>query len=123
VLDVFKQVNSAKLTGFVVWLAVRPIDNLSAAQTEAKTVTDPRIREYWNEDLSVDAAFMQTLNLGRTAFDTYLVYGPQSKWLAEAPSPPQFWMHQRSAKSGADESKHLNARRLKQAIEALLSQR
>src|SRR5262249_12654125 len=123
VLDVFKKVNSEKLSGFVVWLAVRPTDNLTAAQAEAKTSTDPRIREFWNEDLSVDAAFMQTLKLSRTAFDTYLVYGPQTKWSTETPSPPQFWMHQRSAKSGADESKHLNAKRLKQAIEKSLAER
>jgi hypothetical protein len=31
-------------------------------------------------------------------------------------------MHQRAAKSGADQSKHLNAKRLKQAIEQSLSE-
>ena len=120
-LDVFKKIDSAKLKGMVVWVPVRPTDSLSAAQTEANQLKDQRITEYWNEDLGVDAAFMYTLKLSRTAFDTYLVYGPHTKWSHKAPPAPDFWMHQRASQSGADPSKHLNAKRLKQAIEKLLA--
>ena len=120
-LDAFQTIKSTNLKGFVIWLPVRPTDNLSAAQAEAQNSKDQRITELWNEDLSVDAAFMQTLKLKRTAFDVYLIYGPQSKWSKAAPPPPKFWMHQRSPRSGADQSNHLNAKRLKQAIEQSLA--
>jgi len=121
VLNVFTDIGSINLKGFVIWLPVRPTDTLKAAQTEADQLKDPRITEFWNDDLSIDAAYMQTLKLSRTAFDTYLVYAPDAKWSKKAPPSPDFWMHQRGPQSGADQTKHLNAKRLKKAIEQLLA--
>jgi len=47
------------------------------------------------------AAFTRTLELGEDAWDVYLLYGPEARWVGDVPPKPVYWMHQLGSPTGS----------------------
>jgi len=105
-----------KLRVLVVWLPISDEDTEATARRAAADLAEPRVKQYWTTDKSVGDAFKKPLGMTRgTAWDVYLVYGPQRRWTGEEPPAPDFYMHRNDDLPAA---LHLNARRLAEAVRA-----
>jgi len=114
VLKTFKKFETKELYGLIVWIPILPSDTSLAALDHA--FSDPRLIEGWDSDRRIGDAFKATLNLRRTAWDVYLVYGQDAIWNGENPPMPTFWMHQLSPLSGADPKLCLDERRFLRVV-------
>ena len=77
----------------MVWIPMRPEDSAAAARESARLYGDHRVAHYYDADKSAGRAIARSLGgEGDVAWDTYLVYPPQSEW-GDAP-PPSSWVHQ-----------------------------
>ena len=122
VREIFEDVKSDKLKGFLVWLPMKANDNARTAFTEARSWKDPRVlAEGWDSEREVGNQFSKTLKLRGSAWDVYLVYKPGVRWEGDLPPAPTFWMHQLRADVGADQKQCLNASRLKKEIRKILA--
>jgi hypothetical protein len=92
--EVLKKFPSPKLEAILVWEPMRDDDSPAAATRQAETISDPRIKQGWNENKNVGKLFGEMLDLHEVAWDVYLIYKPGIKWEAQQPPPPTFWMHQ-----------------------------
>ena len=84
----------AEVEVLVVWGEILPSDNQQAAEAMAATLDDPRVRHFWDADMSVGRLLSDQLSVGsRYAWDIYVVYGPRELWTNEPPQPLT-WAHQ-----------------------------
>jgi copper chaperone CopZ len=104
----FAATKTAKLKGFIVWLAMKPADSQAAASTQAAEFTDGRVVQGWDAKGGIGDAFAKTLALKGRAWDVYAVYEPGVTWTGDAPPKPTFWMHQLTEAAGADQKMCLN---------------
>ena len=71
-----------------------PGDSEITAKEKAVIFNDPRVRQFWDPDQHSGKAIADGLGYkGRVAWDIYLFYTPESKWI-EHPPKPAGWMHQ-----------------------------
>lgn len=92
VLDRFPD---ADLAAYAVWMPISDKDSRELAQKETCNLLDPRARHFWIGDTSLSDALRPLVGLpadGPTAWDVYLVYGPDARWEGEAPPQPMTWM-------------------------------
>jgi hypothetical protein len=92
--DLFGEIESDALRGFIVWLPMVATDAAPAADSEAALFDDARVAHVWDPDRRAGLLYEKTLGLSRTAWDVYLVYGSDVAWSGESPPAPTFWMHQ-----------------------------
>ncbi len=99
--QVLEQVADANLRVYVVWLPMWPQARIGlgerAARKETVRVPGSRVRHFWDGGRELGKAIAPNLKLseGRTAWDVYLLFGPDARWDARPPTP-DFWMHQLS---------------------------
>ncbi|MBI3839925.1 MAG: hypothetical protein HY288_18540 [Planctomycetia bacterium] len=90
------QVDSDKLKVYVVWIKRYFGDSRVAAQEATELVSDSRARHFWDGSGQLGKWYGKILDLpGKRdfAWDVYFVFDSKSEW-AEAPTTPDFWMHQ-----------------------------
>lgn len=68
-------------------------DNKVAAVQGSLEFTDTRLSYFWDEAKLTGQAWGKILNLNKTAWDVYFLYGPKASW-KKLPPKPHFWMHQ-----------------------------
>ena len=78
---------------YVVWVPMnRGLERDIANAT--KEIPDSRARHYWDGDKQLVNGYQTLLKMSEPAWDTFVLYGPGTKWEAEAPPAPAYWMHQ-----------------------------
>lgn len=113
----FDRIDSDRLKGFVVFLPMLDGDDRAAAVAQAGALNDARVAQLWDPDRVMGELSAKTLVLRSTAWDVYLVYPAGVRWDSEMPPNPEFWMHQLSSESGADQSLRLSPDALSRAVE------
>jgi hypothetical protein len=61
-----------------------------------KEVWDPRARHYWDAEGWLMNTYQNVLGGFPLdpVWDTFILYGPETKWDGEKPPKPAYWMHQ-----------------------------
>jgi hypothetical protein len=97
VQEIFKANKTETLHGLIVWIPMRETDHLEAANEREIEFSDPRVKQFWDEDRIFGQLLWQTLHLKESiACDVYLVYLPDHFWDTTFPPMPAFWMHQQN---------------------------
>ncbi len=100
---------------YVVWEPILPSDNRRAAERIAREVSDDRVIQFWDDRRLTGRLWERTLDIDQTAWDVFMVYGPEAEWTGR-PTVPDFWMHQ----LGVRKAPRLNRRGLESEIRAML---
>lgn len=104
--------DAKELEGFSIWLPIMDGDNVEAAQAQAGSFPDGRVKHSWDSERRFGALFAKTLKLKGIAWDVYLLYEPGVTWTEDEPPEPTFWMHQLPVDTGAAGTFLLNPGRL-----------
>lgn len=115
--DVLKEIPDNRLRAYIVWLPMFPSDSRSWAQTRSDEFKDDRLSYYWDGNKLTGEEWRKTLDINRTAWDVYFLYGSGSQWDGAAPAP-SFWMHQLG---GVTKAPHLNKEEFKTKVKELLA--
>lgn len=106
-----------RLRVYVVWGPYKERETEADARFAAPFVPDPRATHFWTGSLAAGNLFnepLKPLGLGtQSAWDSFLVYAPDSRW-GESPPAPAHFMHRNVA------GKALNGNRLFEQVSALL---
>jgi hypothetical protein len=95
VQEIFEANKSKNLHGVIVWIPMLETDNFEGAAVRETKFSDPRVKQFWDQDRVFGRLLSQTLNLNEPiAWDVYLVYPTAHSWVGELPPMPMFWMHQ-----------------------------
>jgi protein-disulfide isomerase len=95
---VLKAIPDERLRVYIVWLPMFPGDSRKLAQTRSDEFSDKRVSYYWDGEKIAGKAWQNVLGTKREAWDVYLLYGAESQWDKDPPTP-DFWMHQLSGLS------------------------
>jgi hypothetical protein len=87
-----KNVPDERLRAHIIWLPMFPGDSRSWATTRSDEFTDKRLSYYWDGEKLTGKEWQKVLGTKGVAWDIYLIYGAESKWDKELPTP-DFWMH------------------------------
>jgi hypothetical protein len=71
-----------------------PADNAQTAAIEQDSISDVRLRLWFDEDRSAANAWSAFVGYPGTTWDVYAVYDRTAIWSDESPPPPRIWMHQ-----------------------------
>ena len=93
VQSVLKNIPDESLRAHIVFLPMYAGDDRSRAQTRTDELSDKRVTYYWDGDKVTGSEWQKVLGIERTAWDVYLLYGPNTQWNGSTPAPV-FWMHQ-----------------------------
>ncbi len=89
-----------------------------------RLVPDERARHFWDDAGTVMRGFTAALSLPETAWDVFLLYGPEARWDGDLPPAPDFWMHQLGSKTSPRvNGPFLDPGRFAQAANVLLGRR
>jgi hypothetical protein len=74
---------SADLEVYAVWMPMLPTD--SRSEWDASVLADPRVSEFWDEDLTLGSWLADSDHLdlgfgGPVVWDAYLLFGPEARW-------------------------------------------
>ncbi|HEV2492516.1 MAG TPA: hypothetical protein VG204_05530 [Terriglobia bacterium] len=119
--QVFLNVSSSDVRGYVVWMPVTSFGKWEAAAHEqAWRIPDKRITRYYDAESHLGNVYAPLLHLTGSgpAWDVYMVFGPEARWNAQPPAP-SFWMHQLPARRAPAEQL-LDPDRMTHAIQELL---
>lgn len=97
--QVLKNVSDDRLAAYIVWLPILAGDNREAAEARTGEFAEKRLSYFWDGDKLTGKIWQQKLGLNGIAWDVYFLYGSEARW-EDAPSLPDFWMHQISAAKG-----------------------
>ena len=92
VLDRFAD---ADLAAYAVWMPISDKDSRALAQEQTCNMLDPRASHFWIGDTALSDALRPLVGLpadGPTAWDVYLVFGPDARWEGEQPPAAMTWM-------------------------------
>lgn len=81
------------LRTYIAWVPML-MARESHVRNGLRAVGDPGVAHYWDEHSALVHGFVKTLGLGQPAWDIYMIYGPGTRWEADLPPAPHFWMHQ-----------------------------
>lgn len=105
------------LPGAILWTLMLVADSLLAAKQQENKLPDPRVIHSWDPDRILGRCLSQTLNLKASiAWDVYLIYSPDHRWMSELPPAPGFWMHQLNE----EPTRFLDPLRLKSKVHAMI---
>ena len=82
-------------------------------------VTDPRVRNYWDQNEVLGRAYGASLPTPGPAWDVYLLFRRGVRWTEASPPKPDFWMHQLG---GVTSAPHFDPTIFRAHVEALLKQ-
>ena len=107
---------------FAPWLRVAGGNDVPKA---AQLLENPNVQNYWNPTGAFGRVLSRAVGLKNGegpvyAWDVWLLYGPDTKWVGADPPPPQLLMHQLGALRGT-EFPHLDSRVFAQQVQALLA--
>lgn len=90
----------------------------------AQLLQNPNVQNYWNPSGAFGRLLSQAVALKNgdkhvNAWDVWLLYGPDAKWVGSDPPRPRLLMHQLSALHGNKEFPHLDSRAFAQEVHAL----
>jgi hypothetical protein len=93
----------------------------------AQLLENPNVQHYWNASGAFGRLLSHAVGLKNGdrwvyAWDVWLIYGPEAKWVGAEPPRPQLLMHQLSALHGSAEFPHLDSRVFAQQVQTLLAQ-
>jgi hypothetical protein len=92
----------------------------------AQLLQNPYIQNYWNPSGAFGRLLSQAVGLKNGdkqvyAWDVWLLYGPEAKWVGNDPPHPRLLMHQLSALRGSTEFPHLDSHVFAQQVHTLLA--
>ena len=134
--DLLKGTADSRLQTFVVhepvlgvaryapWLRVSGGKDVPKA---AQLLQNPNVQHYWNPSGAFGRLLAQAVGLKNGerqvyAWDVWLVYGPEAKWVGAGPPRPRLLMHQLGALRGSTEFPHLDSQVFAQQVQTLLAQ-
>ncbi|MFZ0007634.1 MAG: hypothetical protein WAK94_05295 [Steroidobacteraceae bacterium] len=93
----------------------------------AQLLQNPNVHHYWNPSGAFGRLLSQAVGLknGKEqvyAWDVWLLYGPEAKWVGNDPPRPRLLMHQLSELRGSTEFPHLDSHVFAQQVQTLLAQ-
>jgi hypothetical protein len=93
----------------------------------AQLLQNPNVQHYWNPSGAFGRLLSQAVGLKNGekqvyAWDVWLLYGPDAKWIGTDPPRPRLLMHQLSALRGSTEFPYLDSRVFAQQVQTLLAQ-
>ena len=108
---------------FAPWLRVAGGNDVPKA---AQQLENPNVQHYWNPTGAFGRLLSQGVGLKNGegpvyAWDVWLLYGPDARWVGADPPRPQLLMHQLGALRGT-EFPHLESRVFAQQVQTLLAQ-
>jgi hypothetical protein len=109
---------------YVPWLRIAGGRDVPKA---AQLVQNPNVQHYWNASGAFGRLLSKAVGLKNDkgqvyAWDVWLVYGPEAKWVGADPPRPRLLMHQLSALHGSTEFPHLDSHVFAQEVRSLLAQ-
>jgi hypothetical protein len=134
--DLLRSISDPRLRTFVVYEPVlgiaryvpwlRPSGGQDVPKA-AQLLQNPNIQHYWNPSGAFGRLLSQAVGLKTGdkqvyAWDVWLIYGPEAKWVATDPPRPRLLMHQLGALRGSTEFPHLDSRQFAQQVQTLLAQ-
>jgi hypothetical protein len=134
--DLLKNTADPRLQTFVVhepvlgvaryapWLRVSGGKDVPKA---AQLLQNPNVQHYWNPSGAFGRLLSQAVGLKNGehpvyAWDVWLLYGPEAKWVGADPPRPRLLMHQLGALRGSTEFPHLDSHVFAQQVQTLLAQ-
>lgn len=112
------KITDDRLRVYVVWGPYKERETEADARLAASFIPDPRATHFWTETPAAGNLFnapLKPLGLGaHSAWDSFLVYAPDTRWVENAPEPAHF-MHRNV------EGKALNGVRLLEQVRDLLT--
>jgi hypothetical protein len=134
--DLLKSTADPRLHTFVVhepvlgvaryapWLRVSGGKDVPKA---AQLLQNPNVQHYWNPSGAFGRLLSKAVGLKNGerpvyAWDVWLLYGPEAKWVGADPPRPRLLMHQLGALRGSTEFPHLDSRVFAQNVQTLLAQ-
>ena len=108
---------------FAPWLRVAGGNDVPKA---AQLLENPNVQHYWTPTGAFGSLLSRAVGLKNGegpvyAWDVWLLYGPDAKWVGADPPRPQLLMHQLGALRGT-EFPHLDSRVFAQHVQTLLAQ-
>ena len=91
-------------------------DNEETAQRMSDDFQDSRVSHTWDADRALAQWVGKSLNLRKTPWDIYLLYGPGRRREEETLPPPYRWMAQLPSDYGIDESSLFDPGRFAQDV-------
>jgi hypothetical protein len=93
----------------------------------AQLLHTPQVQHYWNSSGAFGQLLSEAVGLKNSegpvyAWDVWLVYGPEAKWVGVGPPRPRLLMHQLGELRGSAEFPHLDSHIFAQQVHALLAQ-
>jgi hypothetical protein len=93
----------------------------------AQLLQNPNVQHYWNPSGAFGHLLSQAVGLKNGekpvyAWDVWLIYGPEAKWVGPDPPRPRLLMHQLGALRGSTEFPHLDSHVFAQQVQTLLAQ-
>jgi hypothetical protein len=109
---------------YTPWLRVSGGKDVPKA---AQMLQNPNVQHYWNPSGAFGRLLSQAVGLKNGdrsvyAWDVWLVYGPDAKWVGADPPRPRLLMHQLGALRGSTEFPHLDSHVFAQQVQSLLAQ-
>ena len=106
--EILDKIDDPKLRIFVVWLPVFQAGSRDWAADSADLIPDKRATHLWDPDKKLGLRYGKILNLSARdgkksplAWDTYLLFGGDSKWKGSPPKPAEWmWRHPLGRKDG-----------------------
>jgi hypothetical protein len=134
--DLLRETTDPRLQVFVVhepvlgvaryapWLRVAGGQDVPQA---AQLVQNPNVQHYWNPSGAFGRLLSKAVELKNGdrqvyAWDVWLLYGPDAKWIGADPPRPQLLMHQLGALRGSTQFPPLDSRVFAQRARTLLEQ-
>jgi hypothetical protein len=103
VQNVLNQLPNRAIRVYVVWEPIRLFDREAAARKSSALVTDRRARHFWAPDLKLATRVKPAIGLAtEPAWDVYLLYAADAKWIGPDVPVPTDFMHQLSGRLPED---------------------
>lgn len=99
-----KSINSNNVVAYFVWLPILRNDSKNDAIERASEFSDPRAKNYWDEEGVTGMAWGKLFGFDSVAWDVYFLFDRSVTWQKDIPQPT-FWMHQLR---GIDKAPFLN---------------
>ncbi|MGH8138168.1 MAG: hypothetical protein ACREVV_08250 [Steroidobacteraceae bacterium] len=109
---------------YAPWLRVSGGKDVPKA---AQLLQNPNVQNYWNPSGAFGRLLSQAVGLKNGersvyAWDVWLVYGPEAKWVGADPPRPRLLMHQLGELRGSTEFPHLDSHVFAKRVQTLLAQ-
>jgi hypothetical protein len=109
---------------YAPWLRVSGGKDVPKA---AQLLENPNVQHYWSPTGVFGHLLSKAVGLKNGehqvyAWDVWLIYGPEAKWVGVDPPQPRLLMHQLSALHGSTQFPHLDSHVFAQQVQRLLAQ-